>query len=62
LSGRYHCALLSGQCGERFLELRVAVVLAGVSGGQQLFGGGELGGELGAVALVGSPGEIEGDG
>jgi hypothetical protein len=42
LGGRHYRALFSGQICERSLELGVAVVLAGVGGGQELFGGGEF--------------------
>jgi hypothetical protein len=41
--------------------LRVAFVLAGVSGGQELAGGGEFGGKLRAVAAVGAPGLHQSD-
>jgi hypothetical protein len=49
-------AFLGCQGPEGLVELGVAVVLARIFGGQKLFGGGKLGGELGAVAAVGAPG------
>jgi len=41
-------------------ELGVAVVLAGVGGGEELFCGGKFSGELRAIAAVGAPGKIAG--
>lgn len=56
LRGRDDGALFGGERGERLRELRVAVVLAGVRVGEELPGGGEFGGKLGAIAAVGAPG------
>jgi len=53
-------ALLGRQCGERLGELGVAVVLAGIGGGEELFCGGKFSGELRAIAAVGAPGKIAG--
>src|SRR5713226_10636982 len=60
LGGRYDSALLGRQSGESLRELIVAVVLAGVGGGEELFCGGEFGFELGTIAAVGAPGEKDG--
>lgn len=57
LRGRDDGAFLGGESGESLRELRVAVALASVGCGEELFGGGELGFELGAIAAVGAPGK-----
>jgi hypothetical protein len=56
LCGRNDGTLFDGERGQRLCELRVALVLANVSGGQELAGGGEFGCKLRAVAAVGAPG------
>jgi hypothetical protein len=56
LSWRGDGALLCRQGGEGLQELRVAVVLAGVDLRQSVPAGGEIRGELRAVAAVGAPG------
>jgi hypothetical protein len=55
-------ALLGGDGGEGLRELGVAVALAEGGLGKRLIGGGEIGGELGALAAVGAPGDEHGDG
>ena len=55
-------AFLRGDGGEGLRELGVAFVLAGGGLRQGLIGGGEIGGELGAVATVSAPGDDDGDG
>jgi hypothetical protein len=56
LCRRGNGALFRGKRGESLRELRVAVVLASVGGGEELLGRGQFGGKLRAVALVRAPG------
>jgi len=50
-------ALFGGEGGESLRKLGVAVVLASVGGGEELFGCGKFGFELGAIAAVRAPGK-----
>ena len=54
LRGRDDGALLDCERGERLRELSVAVVLTDVRCGEKLLGGRQFGGQLSAVASVGS--------
>jgi hypothetical protein len=62
LSWRYGRLFLSCYLSQRLVQKGVAVVLASGSLGDGLLSGGELRGELGAVAAVGLPGYEDGDG
>lgn len=62
LSGGEVGLFLGGELGEGLRELGVAIFLAGGGLSDDLLRGGELGGELGAIAAVGLPGEEEGQG
>jgi len=56
LRGRENSAFVGGKLGERLRELGVTVLLVRIGRSQEMFRGGEFGGELGAVAAVGAPG------
>jgi len=50
------------ELSEGLRQLRVAIVLARVGVGEEFLRGGKLAGELGAVALIRSPGSNRNDG
>jgi len=55
LRGRGDAAFFRSERGQSLRKLRVALALAGVGRGEKLLGGGEIRGELSAVATVGAP-------
>src|SRR5882762_9983089 len=62
LRRRYGCTFLGRQGGEGLGELSVAIVLPRIGRCQKLLGCGEFGSEMGTVALVRAPGEMDREG
>jgi hypothetical protein len=58
----YGCTFLGRQGGEGLCELSVAIVLPRVGRSEELFCCGEFGSELGTVAPVRAPGEMDREG